>query len=281
MPSKIAHISTAKLERASEVLTAVVFLNNLSTASLPPKDTVEFACTILESMLPDLEEESHKKLTFLMEQLQLVLKGPKQRRYSSFILTTAMMWQMTSPALYNQILSETVLTLPSVRYLKRLSSALAVSAGLSDETLQYLKVRASSLGPREKNVTIIIDEVYSAKRVEFTGGKLYGLENDDVSKTLLCFMVKSVAGNYRDMVAMLPISKVDAVLIEKHFQAVLKSVTEVGLEVVCVSTDGHSANRKFFEMLSGGKIAPFFTHPHDSNKRIYLLFDPVHLFKNF
>jgi hypothetical protein len=281
-PSKLKHITSNKFGRASQLLNAVAFLNNLADTPVASTDAIEYAAAVLQSVLPETDGEVQKKLAFLLEQLDLCLKTPKQRRYSSFLLATAMMWQMTSPALYNQLRGEDVLSLPSVRHLKRLSSALTVDGTLSESTCNYLKIRLSTLEPRERVCAIILDEVYSAKRVEFAGGKLYGLEDDaDVSKTLLCFMVKSVASNYRDMVAMQPISKIDAGVIEKNFLAVLKTLSELGFDVVCVSTDGHSSNRKFYEQLSGGKILPSIPHPCAPEKRIFLLFDTVHLFKNY
>jgi hypothetical protein len=278
---KISHVVKTKFSLSSEVLNTLVFLNNLTEASIPSMDKIKFACTLLESLLMDLDEDQEKKLSFILEQLEMLQKSPKQRRYPSFLIASAMMWQMTSPALYNQLLGEGFLTLPSVRHLKRLSSALTVDGTLSQSTLQYLKQRIASLSERERIVTIIFDEVYSAKRVEFTGGKLFGVEEEGVAKTLLCYMVKSVASNYRDMVAMLPISKIDSSVIERNFHAVLRAVFEVGFDVVCVSSDGHSANRMFYQQLCGGKMQPFIPHPLHQEKRIYLIFDPVHLFKNF
>jgi hypothetical protein len=250
---------------------------------MPSTEAIEFVSALLQSLLPDLDEEMQKKMSFLLEQLELLQKTPKQRRYTSFLLATAMMWQMTSPALYNQLLGEHIITLPCVRQLKRLSSALTVDGTLSDSTPSYLKMRLGNLGPRKRLICIIIDEVFSAKRIEFAGGKLYCNENDDVSKTLLCFMTKSVASNYRDMVAMLPIAKIDAGVIEKNFLAVVDALTHIGFEVVCVSTDGHSANIKFYEQLcdGSGKIQSSIKNPSFQGKRIFLLFDPVHLFKNF
>ena len=43
------------------------------------------------------------------------------------MLAMAVMWQQVLPATYNQIVSDNVLTLPSVRHLRRLASALDVN----------------------------------------------------------------------------------------------------------------------------------------------------------
>jgi hypothetical protein len=216
-----------------------------------------------------------------MEQLGLCLKEPKGRRYSPFLIACAAMWLTTSTALYNQLLQEDIFCLPSVRYLKRLSSALSSDTGLTESSVQYLEARVKQLSARERIVSIVIDEVYCAKRIEFSGGKIYGMENNSPTKTLLGFMMKGVAGSYRDMVALLPLTKIDSTILHESFNKIVECVTEVGFDVVCVSTDGHSANRRFYaQELCRGKIQPYVAHPVTGDK-IFLLFDQVHLFKNF
>ena len=57
----------------------------------------------------------------------------------------------------------------------------------------------------------IVDEIYIAKRVEYSGGDLLGLTADgNVASTLLCFMVKSLAGKYKDSVALYPMDRLTA-----------------------------------------------------------------------
>ena len=92
------------------------------------------------------------------------------------------------PALYKQIRQEGILILPTVRHLKNPTSAFSVESGMSEATIQYLKARIATLSEREKVVNLIIDEVYSSQRIEYSGGNFYGYENQNVTKTLLCFM---------------------------------------------------------------------------------------------
>jgi len=57
----------------------------------------------------------------------------------------------------------------------------------------------------------MIDETYIAKRVEYSGREVRGLTPDSsVTLTLLCFMVKSVLGKYKDLVSIYPMSKLTA-----------------------------------------------------------------------
>ena len=51
-------------------------------------------------------------------------------------------------------------------------------------------------------------EVYSRKMVQYTNGKFYGIENGATTKTVLCVMLKSVAGRYRDVISMSPICNI-------------------------------------------------------------------------
>ena len=108
--------------------------------------------------------------------------------------------------MYRQIRDEGVLTLPSVRYIKKLNSALFVDTGLTQQTIKYLEARVAKLNELEKIGSLIMDEVYVAKRCEFTrsDGRIYGMEENEPTKTLSTVMFKSVAEAYEDVIAMVP-----------------------------------------------------------------------------
>lgn len=156
-----------------------------------------------------------------------------------------------------------------------------MSTGLPDTTMKYLKKRIEPLSGRERLVSIIIDEVYSAKRVEYSNGKFFGNENESVTKTLLCFMVKGVASTYCDIVAMIPVTTINSSFIKSWFLQVVKAVTSVGFDVVATIVDAHASNRRFYkDELCNGNLTPSIDNPFDSSKKIFLLFDSVHIFKN-
>ena len=58
-------------------------------------------------------------------------------------------------------------------------------------------------------MTLIIDEVYCQKSVQYSNGVFYGIENNSITQTLLCVMIKSVAGRYRDVVVLSPVSEIN------------------------------------------------------------------------
>ena len=76
--------------------------------------------------------------------------------------------------------------------------------GLDDS--DYLNIRFSKLNFFDRNVLLMIDKIYLSKRVESSGGQVFGLtESCAVGATALCFMIKSLSSGYQDMVGIYPI----------------------------------------------------------------------------
>ena len=62
---------------------------------------------------------------------------------------------------------------------------------------------------------------------------------------------------------------------------VVKAVTELQFDITVTMTDGHKSNvRLFKEKLCGGFIKMWIPNPLSQGNRIYMHFDPTHLFKN-
>ena len=60
--------------------------------------------------------------------------------------------------------------------------------GLDDE--RYLQMRYSQLNAFDRNIIVMIDEIYLSKRIEVTGAHILGLtDNCGIASTALCFMV--------------------------------------------------------------------------------------------
>jgi len=242
--------------------------------------------TLVDSLATAIEEEFsldesvNGKLLFLVEQLKLATMSPYRRRYSPSLLTLALMWENSSPSLYKQLIEENVLSLPSIRHLRTLSKAFSMDTGLTESTRSFLVARLKRLSERERHVVLIIDEIYTAQRVEYQSGKLSGYEGQQTTKTLLCFMVSSVASHYRDVVCLTPVVNLTSVVLHKMFLQVLQVLYSVGLTVVATSMDNFSANRKFYTELCGGVLKTSIPNPIDPKQPLFLLFDAVHNFKN-
>uniref|UniRef100_A0A0K2VIC1 Putative LOC101234561 [Hydra vulgaris] n=1 Tax=Lepeophtheirus salmonis TaxID=72036 RepID=A0A0K2VIC1_LEPSM len=273
--------SEYKVQSVNEAINIAVFLG--SKDQLSKKEVFNNICKqmlqFFNSAEMDLAESS--KLSFVMEQMSLLFRESKGRQYSPGLLSVALMWQNVSHSLYDQIYSSNILTLPSTRYLKILSSAITVEEGLPQSTIRYLKSRIRGLKSREKYVTLMIDEIYSAQRVEFVGGKFFRHENDTGTKTILTFMIKSAASKYTDVIALVPVTNLTPEFLFNKYNPIMKTLWEIGFTVVALSIDNHSANRTFYaQYLCGQKLQNSIAHPHDNTKRVFLLIDAVHNFKN-
>ena len=74
-------------------------------------------------------------------------------------------------------------------------------------------------------------------------GKCYGLtEQRNPAKTVLTFMVLSICSNYKDVVCLVPVEKIDTKLFEYYFNLGMKAVDHV-FDVVAMSVDNHICNR--------------------------------------
>ena len=109
-------------------------------------------------------------------------------------------------------------------------------------------MRYSQLNAFDRNVILIIDEIYVSKRFEAAGGQIFGLTEDcEVASTALCFMIKPLSSKYRNMVCTHSVRNLKAETQKQCFDKVMHLVHEVGFNVIRISVDNAAANRKFFK----------------------------------
>jgi len=82
----------------------------------------------------------------------------------------------------------------------------------------YLHKQITDLTDHERIVTLMIDEVYAARRIEYSNGAFVGITEDGVpAKTVLSFMVQSSCSKYQGMVCLVPIDRLDTKTLQFWF----------------------------------------------------------------
>ena len=155
-----------KIHNFTEIISILKYLQYNDVTSLYTEE-IKYYIEKLKLLKPS-NDHVRSKLLFLLEQLELSIVHDNHRRYSSELLYLCVIWENTSSNLYKQIRDEGILSLPSQRYIQKLTSAISVDTGITKETLRYLEARIKKITEMDKVGTLIIDEVYVSKRCEFT-----------------------------------------------------------------------------------------------------------------
>lgn len=268
-----------RFETCSQVVNALAILAALQNDDKNDSDCITTATVAMERCRKYLTESKETKLNFLIEQLQLINLPPKARRYSTSLMTTAFLWHAYGPKVYENILDDNLLSLPSVRHLQRLSAGIKTSEGPPD--VSYVTARVEQIPQHERKVILLIDEIYIAKKVELKRGEFFGMTEDGFAKTLLCFMVKSLKGKFQDMVSIYPVAKLNSKFLKKAFTEVMDKLYHCGLVVLALSVDNAPTNRSFYvKELCNGNLSTSIQHPHFPDTELFLLFDSSHNVKN-
>ena len=274
-------ISSNKVTLISQVTNLMAYAKNEQKCETTKKEKFLFNITKLISdfLLFSENDQIIPFLQFAKEQFQLIFTNKNQRRYSSDLLMMSYIIFATSPRAYERLLDEHVVILPSIKTLRKITMNLDKRTGLDDQ--KYLQLRYSQLNAFDRNVILMIDEIYLSKRVEATGGQIFGLtENCQVAVTALCFMIKSLSSNYKDMVGIYPVKNLKAETQKQCFDKIIQLLHEVGFNVIGISVDNSAANRKFYKhFLCNGKWRSSIKNKFTGGE-IFLVFDPTHIIKN-
>jgi hypothetical protein len=227
-----------------------------------------------------LSAVSRRKLDFLCEKLTLIDNPPgPQSPYSTTLLTTPLLWKAHSTACYKVILNDDLLTLTSLRTLRRIAAQFST---VEQETGKYLSLRISKLSEMERVCILIFDEIYVYQNIQYDNGKFVCLSTDSntPATSVLCFMVSSLRCKYADVVSMIPISGLKVDVLEAHFMSVMQMLLNCGYNVIAAVADNHPVNRSYFNKIANGDINKKCSNPVDLSKDLFLLIDPVHTIKN-
>ena len=100
-------------------------------------------------------------------------------------------------------------------------------------------------------VTLTIDEVYTAQRIEYQNGKLVGrAEDDQHAKTVSTFMDQSLFSKFKDVLFLVHIDTLNSLKLKSYFDSLLEQLCRI-VFVQAVGMDNYIVNRSLYEHLCG------------------------------
>ena len=187
---------------------------------------------------------------------------------------------LISPACYRYLQSLECLSLPHPKTLQKLCS----NFGLENDFSAFLVQATSEFSEKEKNLILQLDEIHVKSNVDYKGGKIFGysLQPDHPIKTVFAIMASSLYRKWSEIVRLLPCSSTSATEIYTVVKSVIGDIERCGLKVQVICTDNYPLNVNFFKLFSSDKktLTPTAIHPIDPERKIFLIFDFVHIVKS-
>jgi hypothetical protein len=224
----------------------------------------------LVSDCDDYDANVCTRLTFLAEQFSLLFM--LQPRYSAETMLIAFRFFAISGNIYNR-LRLSVLSLPHVSYLKRLSTVFSLSGGLDENThYEYLKQKAELLQEHDRHVILLLDEIYVEPKTTYKGGCVTGMATNSPlheATTVQTFMVCSLMSKNKYVAAMVPVKNLTAAYLKECTLQVIAMLEKAGYLVFCLISDNNRVNRNMFTELCGGSLAAYTRHPCSDDRKLF------------
>ena len=214
--------------------------------------------------------------TSMLDELQHIRNmDPKGRPpFSSELLRFAIRLRYTSKQAYDTLLEE--FPLPSLSLIQKLNKG-------GKDAMKAVKLLLEE-GEIDRDVALLLDEIHLQPEESYQGGTKVGKdENNKLYKGVLSFMIVGIRKNIPFVVRAVPEVTVSGALVRKYIDEVLQDLHDSGFNVRTVIADNHNSNVTAKDSLMkdyGVDTATnAFIHP-SSGRKIYFMFDTVHLMKN-
>lgn len=144
--------------------------------ALSHKEQLMQACLILENLSKDESFSFPDSATFLKEQISLL--SMKKNSYTPEMILWS--FEVFSRNRNSYKFLRQTLTLPHPSVLFKLTVPFSMESGLQDSAVheEYLRLKCSRLSERDRDSSLMLDEIHSACRVTFGGGKVHGKVQD-------------------------------------------------------------------------------------------------------
>ncbi|XP_077484882.1 uncharacterized protein LOC144094883 [Amblyomma americanum] len=262
-------------------------LHNIPEVTKESKHTkvLQFVGSLLADLIEDSDttKEQSSLLKFLVEQIELLLA--KQHVYSAELLVFASILNSISPHAYHFTRAASRIILPHPSTLRRVCSNYKADPLVEQNQphcLSYIRERVKSMKDHEKTVTLMIDEIHIKPYFDYKGGTIVGssVHSTEPATTAHVFMVQSLLSANKDVIHILPVSKLSAEILHEHAKNIIINVEKMGLKIIAVITDNNALNRKMMSLFATSpQVSIVYPHPADNARPLFYVVDPVHLLK--
>lgn len=184
-----------------------------------------------------------------------------------------------------------ILKLPSVDTLVRFLNVSSVSPGFDHSLLDNINSAVQRLNNVDRCVVLLMDEINLKKNLQYNirGEYVNGLEdfgygrrNSLPASSALCFMIRSITGNFRQLIGyVLSSGAVKINNLQSLLEKCLLKLDEIGLRVMCITTDQASNFSLLFKTLGVTPSDPYYWFDTGNYKRrIIVMPDVPHLIKS-
>ena len=92
-------------------------------------------------------------------------------------------------------------------------------------------------------------------------------------------MISSITSKNKDVISLTPVQNMSSVELSRLMLQVT-NVTNSGFRIVSIISDNNVVNRNSVMLISGSDtLRPYIMNPEKPSKKIFILFDTVHLLK--
>ncbi|KAL1421211.1 hypothetical protein MTO96_004222 [Rhipicephalus appendiculatus] len=235
-------------------------------------------------------EEKEPVALFLIDQIQNFRK--KRPSWPEDSTRRCVVLRHLSARAYEHIRGEMLLKLPCRKTLSNYLGSTGGETGFSKLAEARLRVEAESLTvPQSRVCSLIVDEMkikeklqYNKQQDCFVGHADVSLEQQGgdltLANSLLCFVITGLSTRYRIPVAYYFTKGLTGSQLHKLLIFVLEKVEACGFRVIRLVSDNHKVNVNAMKLLGDGLLTYRIEHPCDSDRLLFLSFDPCHVLKN-
>lgn len=118
--------------------------------------------------------------------------------------------------------------------------------------------------------------------MDYKGGNLVGTAYDsiDVATTAHVFIIQSLLSDFKDVVYILPVNKMNANNLFAIIKKILLGLETIGYKIIVIVTDNNSINRKALSYFANPPQSSIvYPNPSEKNRPLFVINDTVHILK--